>query len=90
MQTTMLDFFLETQNFPFNARVVCLDLQVMELIEQLHPLTMVLVWSLVVGLESLQVVQVIVPPLKVVVVLAWCVMSGLLGWEVFLAYASFL
>jgi len=29
------------------------------------------------------------PPLKVVMVLAWCGMLGLLGWEVLIAFASF-
>jgi hypothetical protein len=41
------------------------------------------------GLESLQLVQVIMQPPKVVVVLVWYGMSRLLGWELFFASVSF-
>jgi hypothetical protein len=59
--------------------MVCLHLQVVELVEQLDPLTMVPIWPHVFGLESLQPVQVIMPPSEVVVVLVWYGMPGLLG-----------
>jgi hypothetical protein len=59
--------------------MVCLDLQVVELVEQLDPLTMVPIWPHVLGLESLQLVQVIMPPFEVVMVLVWYGMPGFLG-----------
>jgi hypothetical protein len=79
METTQLYLFLEIQISPFGAPMVCLDLQVVEFVEQLNPPTMVLVWPHVMGLESLQLVQVIMPPSKVVVVLVWYGMPRLLG-----------
>jgi hypothetical protein len=59
--------------------VVCFDLHVVEHVEQPDPPNVVLVWPLVLGMESLQLVQVIVPPPKVTMVLVWYGMSGLLG-----------
>jgi hypothetical protein len=53
METTQLDFFWEIHIFTFGALVVCLDLQVVKLVEQPDPLTVVHVWSLVPSLESL-------------------------------------
>jgi hypothetical protein len=71
METTQLDLFLEIQNFPFGVHVVCFDLQVVELVEQPNLLTMVPIWPHVLGLESLQLVQVVVPPPKVAMILVW-------------------
>jgi hypothetical protein len=71
METTQLDFFLEIQISPFSAHVVCFDLQVVELVEQPNLPTMVPIWPPVLGLESLQPVQVVVPPPKVAMILVW-------------------
>ncbi len=53
METTQLHFFQKIQIFTFGAPVVCLDLQMVEPIEQLDLLNAVHVWSFVLGLESL-------------------------------------
>jgi hypothetical protein len=56
MENIQLHFFLEIQISPFNVPMVCLDLHVVESIEQLNPPTVVHVWPLILGLESLQLV----------------------------------
>jgi len=53
METTKIDFSLEILISPFGVLAVRLDLQVMEPVKQFDPSTMVPVWPLVIGLESL-------------------------------------
>lgn len=53
METTQQGFSLQILISPFGALIVGLDLQVMELVKQFDPPTVVPVWPLVLGLESL-------------------------------------
>jgi hypothetical protein len=78
METIQLDFFLKIKISPFGAPMVCLDLQVVEPIEQLDSSIVVLVWPHVMGLKFLHLVQVVMPLPKVDVVLVWYGMLRLL------------
>jgi hypothetical protein len=61
----------------------------MEPIEQPNPLIVVPIWPPILDLESLQLVQVVMPPPEVVVVLVLHGMPRILSWEVLLASTSF-
>jgi len=61
----------------------------MEPIEQPNLVIVVLLWPPILDLESLQLMQVVMPPLEVVVVLVLHGMPRILGWEVLLASTSF-